>query len=238
MKKIFFVNIMIILMSLTSCAQLYDMGGKGIEDSEVVFDVEDGEISCYDIVHEYFSEREIELLNRRVSSVKFVNKPNEIWFGITNWYQMKVNVDGNTNYVGFGSDDPDMYNYDIEINKAVFDEWYKNDPSDAKVYMMQATLIHELCHVLYSGPDASPADESVPSAVSRKGHNEEWYNKYKSKVIRFVENNEMQKYRIASALSKYGYEEFGSEYNYVYGARSAVSGHEFHCSCGGVHHVE
>lgn len=237
MKKIFFINI-IMMVFLSSCAQLYDMGGKGIEDSEVVFDIDGGEISCYDIVHEYFSDKEIELLNRRVSSVKFVNKPNENWFGITNWYQMKVNVDGNINYIDFNSDDPDMYNYDIEINKSVFDEWYKNDPSDAKIYMMQVTLIHELCHVLYSGPDAPPADESVPSEVSRKNHNEEWYNKYKSKVIRFVEDHDMQKYRIASALSKYGYEQFGSEYNYIYGARSVSSSHEFHCSCGGVHHVE
>lgn len=238
MKKIFFINI-IMMVFLSSCAQLYDMGGKGIEDSEVVFNVENGEVSCYDIVHEYFSDEEIELLNKRVSSIKFVNKPNEKWFGITYWYQLKVNVDGDIHYcdIDFLGKDSTMYNCDIEINTAVFDKWYEKDPSDAKEYMMEVTLIHELCHVIWSDPNAPPADESVPSAVSRKGHNEYWYSNYKSKVIRFVEDHDMQKYRIASALSKYGYEEFGSEYNYIYGARSAVSsGHEFHCSCGGVHY--
>ena len=225
-SKFFFISIIVIM--LVSCTMTVDMEGEGIDNCEILFTNDNGEINCRDLINKYFSESEIEILNKRVQSVRFVEKDTDNNFGTTYWYTMKfpsslVEIVGNKHYCK------------IELNLTTFDKYYKTDTSDAKDFMIQVTLIRELCHVIWSGPDAPAADETVPSAVSRKGHNEFWYYGYKDKVINFVNNNNMQAYRIKSALSKYGYEEFGSEYDYIPGARcitsSSINRHDDCCLC-------
>jgi len=202
----------IVVMMVSSCSVFdLDMHGEGINNCEMSFVTDDdGNIDCRELVNRYFTEDEIRILNERVRSIKTVRWYNSNILGQTDWWHYYIpEAVGNYPYL-----------CDIVINTELFDEKYAFDTSDAKLFMIQVTLLHELCHVLWSDPYAEPADESVPSAVPRTGHNEEWYYGFKDKVVEFVSNNKMQKYRIKSALSKYNYEKFGPEYGYIRGCRS------------------
>jgi hypothetical protein len=204
----------VMLMMVSSCSVFeIDMRGEGIDGCEMSFVTDsDGNIDCRELVNRYFTKEEIKILNERVRSIKTVRWSNSNILGQTDWWNFYIpNLVGNNPYL-----------CDIVINEELFDHKYASDTSDAKLFMIQVTLLHELCHVLWSDPDAKPADESVPSLVSRKGHNDEWYYGFKAKVEEFIANNNMQKYRIKSALSKYGYEKFGPEYGYIRGCRSVL----------------
>ena len=215
MRKLVLVLTTIVVMMMVSSCELFviDMHGEGIDSCEMSFVTDsDGNIDCRELINRYFTEDEIKILNKRVRSIGTVRWSNSTILGQTTWWY-RATVDAIGNY---------PYYCDIVINEELFDSKYAFDTSDAKLFMIQVTLLHELCHVLWSDPYAEPADESVPSAVSRKDHNEEWYYGFKEKLVEFVNNNKMQKYRIKSALSKYNYEKFGSEYNYIRGCRSVV----------------
>lgn len=229
MRKINVVIVLISMLMVSSCAFDFDtdMHGEGINSCELSFVTDNEEnINCRELICRYFTESEIAILDKRVRSIR-IDRWSERVFGKTYWWYNPV-ADAVGNY---------PYTSEIVLNKEIFDDVYKYEASDAELYMIQVTLIHELCHVLWSDPNSKPADESVPSQVSRKNHNDEWYYGFKDKVIAFTTNNNMQKFRIKDALAKYGYEKFGPEYNYIPGCRAinAVSDECCNCeSCGGV----
>ena len=232
MKNIKLVMIAIITLLLASCSNImsvkeYHLDGDGIDSCKIDFITDEGFVNCRKIIDEYFNEDEIKVLNKRVKSIYFVEK-DERWFGSTVWFRLKQADEGN------------LYVADIQLNKAEFRKAYASDESDAMYYMYEVTLIHELCHLIYSDPEAPVAEESEKAIVSRKGHNHEWYDSFKNKVFKFIEDNNMQLYRAYAALAKYGYEDFnGKEYNYIPGHRS-VSHFDFDidCCCGGVHYSD
>ena len=228
MRKLGLMIITIIILTMVSSCSSFicDEHGDGINSCELSFATDNGNINCQELIDKYFTEDEIQILDERVSSIKTVKWPEENIFGRTYWnYNPAADVVGNY-----------PYTCEIVLNETKFDEIYASDISDAKLYMIQITLLHELCHVLWSDPYAKPADESVPSAVSRKNHNDEWYYGFKGKVVEFTTTNHMQKFRIKAALEKYGYEKFGSEYNYIKGCRSLDESNDDDCCelCGGV----
>ena len=242
-----FVVILLLTISMimaSSCSNGFeiadtDMHGKGIDECELSFVTDsDGNIDCRELISRYFTEDEIRILDRRVQSIKTVRWPEKNIFGQTDWiYHSEADAIGNY-----------PYTCDIVLNEELFTNNYKNKckykygNSDANLFMIQETLIHELCHVLWSDPYAEPADESVPSAVSRKYHNEEWYYGFRKKLVEFTTNNKMQKYRIKFALSKYNYEKFGSEYDYIINYRAAVVEESYECCdcelCENVIHID
>ena len=230
MRKINIVLIITMMFMISSCSFDFDndMCGEGIDSCELSFVTDnDGNINCRELICRYFTESEIKTLDKRVRSIR-IDRWSERVFGKTYWWYNPV-ADAVGNYA---------YTCEIVLNEEIFDDVYEYETSDAKLYMIQVTLIHELCHVLWSDPNARPADESVPSAVSRKNHNDEWYYGFKDKVVEFTDNNNMQKFRIKDALEKYGYEEFGPEYDYIPGCRALnviddCCDHDLD-SCGGV----
>lgn len=229
MKRFNIVLIISIMLSVSSCAFDFDndMHGEGIDKCEISFVTDNsGNINCRALISKYFTESEIRILDKRVRSISIVELNTDIFGRTIWWYNPVADIAGN-----------DKYSCEIILNIKLFDKVYNDNSSDAKLYMLQVTLLHELCHVLWSDPDIPPVDETVDSEVSREGgHNETWYHSFKEKVMKFVSNNQMQKFRIKSALEKYGYEKFGPEYNYIPGCR-ALNIIDEHCdcdSCGGV----
>lgn len=138
--------IILISMLLVSCAFDFenDMRGEGIDSCEISFVTDnEGNINCRELVRRYFTEDEIRILDKRIRSIQ-TSRWSEKVFGKTYWwYNPVAEIAGNY-----------AYTCEIILNEELFDNVYASDISDAKLYMIQVTLIHELCHALWSDPNS------------------------------------------------------------------------------------